>query len=342
MDQENIKYVDDNAPEESGGITEPEKVVNKGSRSLRQFLLLGIISLLLIWGGMIYFFHYSAPPQGQIVRPVHVVMQPIPQKPPEAVLAKPVLEEVDTLLEMAEKQQPVPVEPVEDISPAKLVAADKEISPADLSSAVDGQVVDGVAVDTGLPVQIEEKMEPALAVSVTEESALPEKEETAIVSPVVDSEVVRPNFVLQAGAFQLLSNAQTIVEKISELGFEARIKQIDVSLDVTRLHVGRFHKEEAYSVLEKLKTDVESPFILSEEEYYTVYAGSYHQAGTVEEEAERLHERGYAVFEEKVTVPVPLHTVSFGSFATRDEAENMAEKATQSGFDVYVDAVTKD
>ena len=77
-------------------------------------------------------------------------------------------------------------------------------------------------------------------------------------------------------------------------------------------------------------------FSLKQGKKVALYAGSYQSLDQARSFADQLYRHGILVDEETVSLRMPLHKISFGSFSTRAAAEKAAKRAAATGLPAQV------
>jgi cell division septation protein DedD len=143
-------------------------------------------------------------------------------------------------------------------------------------------------------------------------------------------------YALDAGSYLLESNRKTLVAKIKELGYEPFITPVKATLDMTRLRLGTFDKDEVQEVLNFARTIEPSSYSAPAGNRYVVYAGTFMMSGNVDKLTQRFLLEGIKIHPEPVQVVRTLSRVRFGSFATREDAAAAAGKVGAAGLKAEV------
>jgi cell division septation protein DedD len=254
-------------------------------------------------------------------KPVTVAVPPPP--PPPA--AKPSAKEVPAQKPVtAEKPKSVPV-----AKSAKKTASEKPKS----------------ATKVAVPAP---KATPAPQTKVAAKPAAPAPQKaTAVIpppakpvetpKPVVQSKLVAGGaYALDAGSYLLESNRKALVEKIKNLGYEPLITPIDATLDMTRLRLGTFDKDEVQEALDFARTIEQGAYSAPAGDRYVVYAGTFLKSGNVDKLTQRFLAEGIKVHPEPVQVVRTLSRVRFGSFATKEDAAAAAREIGEAGLKASV------
>jgi cell division septation protein DedD len=186
---------------------------------------------------------------------------------------------------------------------------------------------------------VPEKVAPAPADTVAK---APEPSPVAATPSAVKNEVVpasptRQPFTLSAGAFLGKENQQEVEKKIRRLGYTPKVQTTSGRVTMTRLLLGIYDDPAAAQARSReLSSLIPNLFSLQEGEKVALYAGSYQSVDQARQYAGKLYQQGILADEETVSVQMPLKKISFGSFATRTEAEKAAKRAMDIGLTAQV------
>ncbi len=308
-------------PEEWGNY-EPEK--KKGSKRLVYLLL-----LLLVLAFAAVYVLILAPEDG-------------PSPPINVVSVKPKL-----------KAAPMPKPIAAPIPAAKAASGEKTGTAAEPISAPTAAAVPTVpetatmqtepAKDNAAPAVtvVPDAPEPAVAPLESKPKSvedIPSKAEAALVKP--EPFVPQPTtpvaaeglYTLSAGAFLMQSSVDDVLKRVRKLGYEAQIHKIKRKVDMTRLLVGVYPEATAAQKLLEVKKITPDAFSLNKGDKIAVYAGSYLVLDKARIFADTtLIENGIRVTEEGVQIDQTLQRVTFGSFASREEALKISRKVAGQG-----------
>ena len=141
-------------------------------------------------------------------------------------------------------------------------------------------------------------------------------------------------YTLSAGAFVMQSSVDGVVKKIRKLGYEPKISKIKRPIEMTRLLVGVYPSNEATKKLSEIKKVSSGAFSLGKGSQTAVYAGSYLVLDRARVFADTtLSKNGIKVTEETALVDRTLQRVTFGSFASREEAAKTSQKVAGKGLE---------
>ena len=138
-------------------------------------------------------------------------------------------------------------------------------------------------------------------------------------------------YALDAGSYLLESNRKALVEKIKQLGYEPLVTPLDATLNMTRLRLGTFSKDEVQEALAFARTIEPGSYSTSAGEGYVIYAGTFLKRDNVDKLSLRFAEEGIKVYPEPVQVVRTLNRVRFGRFATREDAMAAAREVGAAG-----------
>lgn len=138
-------------------------------------------------------------------------------------------------------------------------------------------------------------------------------------------------FALDAGSYLFDSNRDALVAKIEKLGYEPWITPVEAKLNMTRLRVGTYRKEEVKNALDFARSIEPGAYSAPAGDGYVIYAGTFLKKETVEKLTRRFHTEGLKVYAEPIEVVRTLSRIRFGRFATRSDAGKAAEIAGQAG-----------
>ncbi|MBE0503694.1 MAG: SPOR domain-containing protein [Desulfuromonadales bacterium] len=166
------------------------------------------------------------------------------------------------------------------------------------------------------------------------EKVVPAPAETVAKAP---EPATKQPFTLSAGAFANKENQQEVEKKIRRLGYTPKVQTISGMVPMTRLLLGIYNDPAAAQARsQELSTLIPNLFSLQEGDKVALYAGSFQNIDQARRYAEKLHQQGILADEETVSVRMPLKKISFGSFASRAEAEKAAKRAMAAGLTAQV------
>jgi hypothetical protein len=325
-DEDSEEVVEDDSADWDG--FDPEK--KSGSKRLLYLLLL----MFVLLGGAVYVLFLApadgpSPPVKVVTAPRKPVATSMPKpiaapvpKPVAAPVPKPVAAPVPKPAQPEKSAtvtvSPSPVEVKETSSlPAKpeAVVAEKSLTPAQSPDVL-----------TESNSESNETVEPEAEVAKTEPKLFESRSATA---PAAEGA-----YTLSAGAFALQSSVDGVLEKISKLGYQGSIQKLHRKIPMMRLLVGVYSADTAAKKLSQVKQITDGAFSLVKGDKVAVYAGSFFVLDQARIFADRtLYKSGIRVTEEPVEVDQTLQRVTFGSFASKDDAAKISLKASGLGLD---------
>jgi len=264
-------------------------------------------------------------------KPVTVAVPPPPPPPP----AKPAAKVAPVKQPVAAKTPPPPVK-----KPAEKVVAEKPKV----------ETVKQPATRVAVPVPVPEpKAKPVEAKPTTPASVPAPAPQKAVVAtppaatPVASAKTAAPSkqvtggaFALDAGSYLLESNRNTLVAKIKKLGYEPLVTPVDATLDMTRLRLGTFGKDEVQEALDFARSIEPGAYSAPAGDGYVVYAGTFLKSRNIDKLSQRFLKEGIKVHPEPVQVVRTLSRIRFGSFATKEDAKAAASELSKSGLKAAV------
>jgi len=162
-----------------------------------------------------------------------------------------------------------------------------------------------------------------------------ETPETKVPVPVVKLATAGSGaYTLTAGSYLLMANVKTVTKKLQRLGYEPMLTPVVRTLTMIRLRAGVYSAVDAARKLKELKKYAPDAFSIESDGQVTVYAGSYYNQDQARSFADRLFDKnGMRLEEEPVQVKETLQRVTFGSFASLDEAKVLARQLAAKGLD---------
>ena len=143
-------------------------------------------------------------------------------------------------------------------------------------------------------------------------------------------------FVLEPLTCRQVSDCNAVTAKIRRLGYEPTITPVDATLQLQRLRLGPVSGNELKQTLALARTIEPAAYSISVKGGYIILAGVYRVREHVDTQVIRFEKKGLTVHLEPLQVTTTVHTIRFGSFATRAEAEAAARKAAVNGVQVQV------
>ena len=335
------------ALEQAEGKQSEKAGKSSGSGGSRTRILLIVLLLVVAGGAGAYYFMdlgsstplvptVAAPAQKaqktvalppQPAKPVSVPV-PVPVPPPPAQpAAKPVTEEpakpAPVQQKAVVKPEPAPVVKAEE-KPAQEASAKPGVqmaAPAQKPPEVARPVVQTEAAAASKPDQRTAEAKPASA-----PTSMPASGRSA-----ASTQAAGGVFALDAGSYLFESNRDSLVAKIKKLGYESLVTPVDAKLDMTRLRLGTYRKEDVRQALDFARSIEPGAYSAPAGDGYVIYAGTFLKKGSVDKLTKRFMAEGVKVHPEPVQVVRTLSRIRFGSFATREEATAAAHAAGKAG-----------
>jgi hypothetical protein len=324
----------------------------KSGGSKNRTLLMVLLLVVVVAGGAYYFMGLgSSTPSVPTVKvpveaPTKAVVVPPPPPPAKAPAEKTT----------TGKEQPVtvavPPPPASDVDKAETQPAATAAKPAPLEAP--GQkpakpAPTEVALPAPVPAPVPVKPAPAVAekasnvspVQTAETSAAKTKVATkpaevdkpAVVPPPVAApkQVVDGAYELDAGSYLLDSNRKALVAKIAKLGYQPLVTPVDATIDMTRLRLGTYSKEDVQASLAFAREIEPGSYSVPAGDGYVIYAGTFLKTKNLETIKARFLEEGIQVKSEPVQVIRTLSRVRFGSFESKEDAVDAANIVAKGG-----------
>ncbi|WP_020676634.1 SPOR domain-containing protein [Geopsychrobacter electrodiphilus] len=141
-----------------------------------------------------------------------------------------------------------------------------------------------------------------------------------------------PAYVLASGRYLYSDKLNKAISQIEKMGYKTTRTSINEEHKMTRLLLNRFDtKAMAEKRLAEILPKIAGAFIVAEAGKFALYAGSYLSLDMARRDADYLFAEGIRTVESSVSVALPRTTLTFGSFATRDEALKVADKLKKKG-----------
>lgn len=280
----------------------------------------------------------ALPPQSAQVPPAKVqpaakpVSVAVPPPPPTQPATRPVAEEPSQPAPEQQvavsKTEPAPVaKPVE--TPAQEASAKPAVqmaAPAPKPQQAVQPVAQAKPEATVKPAQ-----QTAEAMVAPTPKPMPTTEQTA-----APKQVAGGGFALDAGSYLFESNRDSLITRIKKLGYKPLVTPVDAKLDMTRLRLGTYRKEEVQKALEFARSIEPGAYAAPAGNGYVIYAGTFLKQGTVDKLTKRFLAEGVKVYPEPVQVVRTLSRIRFGSFATRADATAAVNAAGKAGVKAVV------
>jgi cell division protein FtsN len=330
---------------------------SSGSGGSRTRILLIILLLVVAGGAGAYYFMDlggTAPVVPTVMTPAKktqktVALPPQPAKPvsvavpppPAQPAAKPAaVEAAEPVAEEAAKSAAVQKEEDVKSEPEPVVkAVEKPAQQTSTKTAVQ------MAAPTQDPVKVARSASPAKPVAASkpaqQTAAEPRPASAGTPTPAsgpvtAPAQVADGAFALDAGSYLFESNRDALVAKINKLGYESLVTPVDAKVDMTRLRLGTYRKEEVRNALDFARSIEPGAYSAPAGDGYVIYAGTFLKKGTVDKLTKRFLAEGVKVHPEPVQVVRTLSRIRFGSFATREDAMVAANAAGKVGVKAVV------
>ncbi len=149
-------------------------------------------------------------------------------------------------------------------------------------------------------------------------------------------EAVAVAYMLDAGSYLLEANRKALVAKIRQLGYEPIVTPLDATLNMTRVRLGTFSREEVQEALSLARSIEPSSYSTPAGDGYVIYAGTFLKRDNVDKLSQRFAKEGIKVHAEPVQVVRTLSRIRFGQFATREDALAKASELDAAGVQAQV------
>jgi cell division septation protein DedD len=340
----------ENAPEISDASTPGDSVLsNKSPERSRVRLLLIVLLVLLAGSGGFYFLGLNEAPE-TIPR---VTSKEGVSDPPATAAAKNLVSDGSSAPVVTVTPPPPPNEvsgPAGTALPENALTQSSSPKHADSSGNARQQKetvpinpeTNGSASSPPMPVDAKkvQTTQSPLEQTVAGKPAstpLADRDESLLQKP--QDSPLRPasgTYLLDAGSYLFESNRDALVTKIEKLGFKPLVTRVDASLNMTRVRVGTFEKQDVKNALERARAIEPGSYSAPAGNGYVIYAGTFLRKDTVEQLKEKFLAEGIKVHLEPVQVVRTLNRIRFGDFQTVDEARKTAQLAEDSGVKTIV------
>jgi cell division septation protein DedD len=331
------------ALEQAEGKQSEKAGKSSGSGGSRTRILLVVLLLVVAGGAGAYYFMdlgSSTPLVPTVVAPAQkaqktVALPPQPAKPvsvpvpppPAQPAAKPVTEE-------PAKPAPVQQKAVVKPEPAPVVKAEEK--PAQEASVKPGEQMAAPAQKPPEVTRPVAQTKPAAASKPDQRTAEAKPASAPTSMPAsgrgaASTQAAGGAFALDAGSYLFESNRDSLVAKIKKLGYESLVTPVDAKLDMTRLRLGTYRKEDVRQALDFARSIEPGAYSAPAGDGYVIYAGTFLKKGSVDKLTKRFMAEGIKVHPEPVQVVRTLSRIRFGSFATREDALAAAHAAGKAG-----------
>lgn len=321
----------------------------KGGSSKNRTLLMVLLLILVAAGGAYYFMGLgsSTPSVPTVKMPVEkpAKVVSVPPPPPPVETAAPKKDEVVTA---AVPPPPVAAVAKTEAKPAASAAKAEPVAKAK-EEPVAKPATKPVAVTAPAPVKpapvatgkastppaktaeatvVKETASPAPAQSV---KTVPAAKPAAAPKQVVDG-----SYALDAGSYLLDSNRKALIAKIEKLGYRPIVTPVEATLNMTRLRLGTYSKEDVQANLAAARKIEPGSYSAPAGEGYVIYAGTFLRTNNLEKLTKRFQDEGISIKSEPVQVVRTLSRIRFGSFASKKAAAEAASAVADAGVKVTV------
>jgi len=138
-------------------------------------------------------------------------------------------------------------------------------------------------------------------------------------------------YALDAGSYLMKSNRKSLVAKIEKLGYQPLVTPVEATLDMTRLNLGTYSKEDVKASLAFAREIEPGSYSAPAGDGYVIYAGTFLKTNNLGKIKKRFLAEGVQVKSEPVQVVRTLSRVRFGSFASKEDAAEAASAVAKAG-----------
>ncbi len=295
---------------------------DKSGASRSRTLLMVLLLVIVVAGGAYYFMGLgSSTPSVPIVQmpvepPAKTVAVPPPPPPPAPAVAKTEAKPAAAAVKAAPVEKPKQ-------EPAKLAPTSVAVPAPVPAPAVTEKVPKATPVKAAEP--------PAVKTMVATKPVEVEKSVAAPKPVAIPKQVADGAYALDAGSYLMKSNRQSLVAKIEKLGYQPLVTPVEATLDMTRLNLGTYSKEDVKASLAFAREVEPGSYSAPAGDGYVVYAGTFLKTNNLEKVKKRFLAEGIQVKSEPVQVVRTLSRVRFGSFASKEDAAEAASAVAKAG-----------
>jgi cell division protein FtsN len=270
-----------------------------------------LLLVIVVAGGAYYFMGL-----GSSTPSVPTVQMPV-EKPATSVAVPP----------------PPPAKaPAEKVAPEKEKPVTVAVPPPHASVVAKTEAKPAAAEAKPAPVEKpkQESAKPAPTSVATKpvEVAKPEAAPKPVAAP---KQVADGAYALDAGSYLMKSNRKSLVAKIEKLGYQPLVTPVEATLDMTRLNLGTYSKEDVKASLAFSREIEPGSYSAPAGDGYVIYAGTFLKTNNLEKIKKRFFAEGVQVKSEPVQVVRTLSRVRFGSFASKEDAADAASAVAKAG-----------
>jgi hypothetical protein len=313
----------------------------KSSGSRNRTLLMLLLLVIVVAGGAYYFMGLgsSTPSVPTVKMPVETPAKAVAVPPPSAkVPAKKGTQEQENSVTVAVPPTAPAVVKTEAKSAPVETSKQEPTKPVSTSISVSPRVpgLDPVPVQSAPVVKEKAPKAPSAkpAETKTVNATKPVKAGKTVAvskSVVAPKQVADGAYALDAGSYLLESNRKTLVAKIENLGYQPFVTPVDATIDMTRLRLGTHRKEDVQASLAFARAIEPGSYSVPAGDGYVIYAGTFLKTNNLETIKKRFLAEGLQVKSEPVQVVRTLSRVRFGSFASKEDAEDAASAVAKAG-----------
>lgn len=315
-----------------------DRIIPSGEEGAAQRVLLLVLLLVVVLFGYLYFFTGMIKAREEAIPPAvvaSVTKKPLPPRPGAEESAGAAGEKAKP----AAGAVPEPTGNVTAITDGgKTAPAKPEVAPAKKEQPVPPKPVPAAQPPKAVPPAkvIPEKKDQQKAAPLP--AVTPKKAGGAesIPEKVAPAKRVSAQYALFAGEFILDENLKNTQRQLKKAGIQTfSVSTRTKSEPMHRVRLGEFpSRTEAETELKKFQKAAGAAFILPNDGKYTVYAGSYFNAGQAVREKDRLSSLvpgGMSVTVEKADVNVPVKRLTAGAFPDKETALAEAARLKKRG-----------
>ena len=311
-------------PENEEEIDDPvdfaPELQEKSGGSRNRTLLMVLLLVIVVAGGAYYFMGLgsSTPSVPTVKMPVETPAKAVAVPPPPLPAKAPAEKAAPEKEKPVTVAVPPPAAPAVAKTGAKPAAAAAKAAPAVTEKAPKAPPVKAAeppAVKT---------MDATKPVEVAKPVAAPKP----VVAP---KQVVDGAYALDAGSYLMKSNRKSLVAKIEKLGYQPLVTPVEATLDMTRLNLGTYSKEDVKASLAFAREIEPGSYSAPAGDGYVVYAGTFRKTNNLEKIKKRFLAEGVQVKSEPIQVVRTLSRVRFGSFASKEDAAEAASAVAKAG-----------
>jgi hypothetical protein len=297
----------------------PEPLEESGG-SRNRTLLMVLLLVIVVAGGAYYFMGLgsSTPSVPTVKMPVETPAKAVAVPPPPLPAKAPAEKAAPEKEKPVTVAVPPPAAPAVAKTGAKPAAAAAKAAPAVTEKAPKAP-----------PVKAAEP--PAVKTMVATKPVEVAKPVAAPKPVAVPKQVADGAYALDAGSYLMKSNRKSLVAKIEKLGYQPLLTPVEATLDMTRLNLGTYSKEDVKASLAFAREIEPGSYSAPAGDGYVVYAGTFFKTNKLEKLKKRFLAEGVQVKSEPIQVVRTLSRVRFGSFASKEDAADAASAVAKAG-----------